>query len=131
MQGTRSLAVWSWLVVVLLAAHDVTHVIDDGLETGLGELAIVAIPQWIVVALLMAVILRGDATRSPAAALVLGLGVTAGFALVHLLPLSSAAFWELEPSTLSWVLAWVPTAAGLVLAASAAACLRWRRSPRR
>ncbi len=118
-KGSRTLALWSWVLVVLLAAHDVTHVVDDGLETGLGQLALVAVPQWLVVGALMVVIVRGDRAPSGTAALVLGAGVTAGFALVHLVPLSPAAFWELEPSTVSWVLAWVPAALGLVLAALA------------
>ena len=117
--GSRSLVLWSWAVLALLAAHDVTHLLDDGLETPLGQLALVALPQWLVLAVVMAVILRGDGSRSRAAALLLGMSVAVGFAVIHLLPFSPAAFWELEPSVVSWALAWVPAAVGLMLAALA------------
>ncbi len=120
--GSRSLASWSWTLLALLAAHDVSHVLDGGLETGIGQLAVVAVPQWLVLAAVMAVILRGDRARSRTSALLLGVGVAVGFAVVHLLPGSPAAFWELQPSVVSWVLAWVPVAVGLLLAA-----LAWRR----
>lgn len=88
-----------------------------------------AIPQWLLVAALMAVILRGDRARSRRAALLLGGGVTAGFAVVHLLPLTPAAFWELDPSVASWALAWVPAAAGLGLAAVAYSSPSTSRGP--
>jgi hypothetical protein len=122
--GSRSLAFWSWVVLALLAAHDVTHALDDGLDTGLGQLAVVAVPQWLILVAVMAVILRGDRARSRAAALLLGIAVTVGFAVVHLLPVLPAAYWELQPSVLSWVLAWAPAAVGLVLAA-----LAWPQRP--
>jgi hypothetical protein len=115
----RSLVVWSWVVVALLAAHDLTHLLDDGLDTGLGSLAALALPQWLFVGVAMAVIVRGDPGRSRLAALLLGVSVAAGFALVHLLPFSPAAYWDLHPSVISWILAWTPIAAGLVLAALA------------
>lgn len=117
--GSRSLALWSWFLLALLAAHDLTHALDDGLQTQLGELALVAIPQWLVLAIVMAVILRAGREQSTIAALSLGLGVGIGFVVVHLLPLSPAAFWELQPSFLSWLLAWLPAAAGLFVAALA------------
>lgn len=122
--GSRSLAFWSLVALALLAGHDVTHVLDDGLETPLGQLAFVAVPQWLVLAVVMAVVLRGGRERSRTAALLLGSSVTAGFAVVHLLPLSPASFWELEPSVVSWLLAWMPAAVGLVLAA-----LAWSQRP--
>jgi hypothetical protein len=65
------------------------------------------------------VITRGDPARSRLAALLLGATVAIGFAIVHLLPFSPAAYWDLHPSVISWVLAWAPAAAGLVLAALA------------
>jgi hypothetical protein len=117
--GSRSLVVWSWVVLALLAAHDVTHALDDGLETRLGELAVVALPQWLALAVLMAVIVRGERARSRTAALLLGIAVTAGFGVVHLLPFSPLAFWDVQPSVVSWVLAWAAAVAGLVLAALA------------
>ena len=52
--ANRALVAWSWVVVALLAAHDLTHLLDDGLDTGLGLLAAVAIPQWLFVAVAMA-----------------------------------------------------------------------------
>ena len=109
------LVLLSGVVLALLAAHDVTHLADDGLETSPGQLALVAIPQWLILAAVMVVIVRGDPARSRTAALVLGSAVAAGFALVHLLPISGIAYWELEPSVVSWVLAWLPAAAGLAL----------------
>ena len=114
--GARSLVLWSWTVLALLAAHDVTHIVDDGLETRLGQLAFVALPQWLVLAIVMAIIVRGDRPQSQTAAQLLGISVTVGFAVIHLLPFSPAAFWELQPSVVSWVLAWVSAAAALLLA---------------
>ena len=116
---SRSVVVLSWVVLALLAAHDVTHLADDGLDTSPGQLALVAIPQWIALAAVMAIVLRGRPEQSRLAALVLGLSVAVGFAMIHLLPASPAAYWDLEPSPLSWALVSVPTAAGLVLAARA------------
>ncbi len=113
----RSLVAWSWVVLALLAAHDLTHIFDGGLDTGLGALALVAIPQWLLLAAVMAIVVRGDPAASRAAALVLGLTVAVGFAAVHLLPFSPAAFWDLQPAAISWVLVWASIAAGLVLAA--------------
>jgi hypothetical protein len=114
--GPRSLVLGATVVLVLLAAHDATHVLDDGLETPLGQLAAVAIPQWLFLALAMTVIVRGDAARSRIATLLVGVSVALGFALIHLLPFSPAGYWDLSPSGISWVLAWAPALAGLVLA---------------
>jgi hypothetical protein len=122
----RSLVLWSWIVLALLAAHDVTHLLDDGLETPLGQVALVAIPQWLVLAVLMAIVLRGSRGSQQTAALLLGISVTLGFAVVHLLPFSAAAFWDLRPSVVSWVLAWATAAAGLLLAVLAWPRPRWR-----
>ena len=113
----RALVTWSWAVLALLAAHDLTHLLDGGLDTGPGALALVAIPQWLLLAAVMAIVVRGDPAASRAAALVLGLTVAAGFAAVHLLPLSPVAFWDLRPAAISWVLVWASIAAGLALAA--------------
>ena len=110
--GARSLVLWSWILLALVAAHDVTHIADDGLETELGQLAVVAIPQWLALIVLMGVVLRGGRT----AALLLGASVAVGFGVVHLLPLSPAAFWDLQPSVVSWALAWASIAAGVLLA---------------
>ncbi len=109
---------WSWIVLALLAAHDVTHLADGGLDTSPGQLALVAIPQWIVLALVMSIIVRDPGHRR-SAAIALGASIAAGFALVHLVPFSPTAYWDLEPSALSWALVWTPTAAGLVLIALA------------
>ena len=106
----------AWVLLALVAAHDVTHLVDGGLETSPGQLAIVAIPQWLVLAAVMAIVLRGDPAQRRAAALVLGLSVAAGFGVVHLLPFSPAAFWDQQPSAVSWALAWASVAVGLLLA---------------
>ncbi len=120
----RVLVLWSWIVLALLAAHDVTHALDDGLDTSPGQLAVVAIPQWLALAGLMAIVVRGDGGQSRTAALLLGISVAVGFAIVHLLPLTAISFWELSPSPLSWVLAWATTAAGVLLAVLARPPLR-------
>ena len=116
-RGHRSLVTWSWAVLALLAAHDLTHLLDGGMDTPLGALALVAIPQWLLLAAVMAIVLRGDPAASRAAALVLGLTVAVGFAAVHLLPFSPAAFWDVHPAAISWALVWASSAAGLGLAA--------------
>jgi hypothetical protein len=113
---SRSLVLAAWVVLALLAAHDVTHVLDDGLETPLAQVAYVAIPQWLFLAVAMTVVLRGEPARRRLAALLIGVGVVLGFATIHLLPFSPAGYWDLRPSTISWVLAWMPAVAGLVLA---------------
>jgi len=110
---------WAWIVLALLAAHDLTHALDGGLDTSLGELAAVSIPQWLLLAAVMAIVLRGDRGRSRTAALVLGASVAAGFVLVHLLPFAPAPYWDLDPSAISWSLVWLPIAAGLALAGRA------------
>ena len=115
---SRSLAVWPGVLLALLAAHDLTHALDDGLETRLSDLALVAVPQWLLLAVAMAVVLRGNRARS-AAALVLGMGVSIGFAVIHLLPFSLASYWELQPSVASWILAWLPAVIGVAVAALA------------
>ena len=109
--------VLSWAVLALLAGHDVTHLADGGLDTSPGQLAVVAIPQWLVLAAVMAIVLRGRPDQSRVAAVVLGLSVAVGFAVIHLLPLSPAAYDDLQPSAVSWALVALPAAAGLVLAA--------------
>ena len=116
MSSRAYVVAWSWVLLALVAAHDVTHLVDGGLETSPGQLAIVAIPQWLVLAAVMAIVLRGDPAQRRVAALVLGLSVAAGFGVVHLLPFSPAAFWDQQPSAVSWALAWASVAVGLLLA---------------
>ena len=122
--ASRSLVISSGVLLVVLAAHDLSHALDGGLETPLGELALVAVPQWLVLAAAMTVIVRGDRARGAAAALLLGIGVAVGFAVVHLLPFSTASYWDLQPSLASWLLAWLPV--GLGLAVAALAWWQWR-----
>jgi hypothetical protein len=122
--ASRSPVVWSAVLLALLAGHDLSHALDDGLETPLGQLALVAVPQWLALAALMAVVVRGDRVRSAVAAMLLGIGVAFGFTAIHLLPFSTASYWDLEPSVLSWLLAWLPAALGLALATLAWAQLR-------
>ena len=96
----------------------------------LDQLALVAVPQWLVLAVAMTVIVRGDRARASAVSLLLGIGVAIGFAVVHLLPFSTTSYWDLQPSLVSWLLAWLPAALGLAVAALAWS--QWsqpRRSP--
>ena len=81
--ASRSLVISSGVLLVLLAAHDLSHALDGGLETPLDQLALVAVPQWLVLAVVMAVIVRSGPARGAAAALLLGIGVTIGFAVTH------------------------------------------------
>jgi hypothetical protein len=120
----RSLVAWCSVLLVLLAAHDASHLIDDGLDTSVGQLAPISIPQWIVLAAIMTVIVRGDRARGGLAALMLGAGTTLGCAVAHLLPFALYSYWDRDPSTASWLLAWVPTALGAVIAARA--WFEWR-----
>ena len=123
---SRPLALWSAVLLALLAAHDLSHAFDNGLETPLSQLAAVAAPQWLALAVLMAIVLRGDRAHAAASALLLGVGVTIGFAVVHLLPFSTSSYWKLHPSAVSWTLAWSPAALGLALAVLAWS--QWRPS---
>jgi hypothetical protein len=124
--ASHPLVLWSFVVLLLLAAHDFSHALDGGLHTSLGGLALVAVPQWALLAVLMTVIVRGERKPSAGAALLLGAGVVLGFAAVHLLPFSPAAYWDLHPTPLSWVLVWLPLPAGLVL--STLAWREWREA---
>jgi hypothetical protein len=117
----RPIVLWSAIVLALLLAHDFSHALDHGLETSLVALAAIAVPQWAFLAFLMSVIVRGERLRAAGAALLLGAGMVLGFALVHLVPFSPASYWDLHPTTLSWVLVWLPLAAGAVLTT-----LAWR-----
>ena len=117
--ASRSLVIWSGVLLVALAAHDLSHALDGGLNTPLDQLALVAVPQWLLLAVVMAVIVRGDRARGAAAALLLGPGVTIGFAVAHLLPFSTDSYWDLRPSLVSWLLALLPAALGVAVAALA------------
>src|SRR2546423_4232801 len=117
--ASRALVIWSGVLLVVLAAHDLSHALDGGLETPLDQLVLVAVPQWLVLAVVMAVIVRGDRARGAAAALLLGIGVAIGFGVVHLLPFSTDSYWDLRPSLVSWLLALLPAALGLAVAAVA------------
>src|SRR5215212_1739019 len=108
-RSSGSLVAWSAVLLGLLAAHDLSHALDDGLETPLDQLALVAVPQWLALAVVMAVIVRSDRFRA-AAALLLGLGTAIGFAAIHLLQFSTATYWDLHPSLVSWLVAWLPAA---------------------
>ena len=123
---SRSLAAWTGALLVLLAAHDLSHALDDGLETKLGQLALVAVPQWLAIAAVTAVIIRADQARATAAAMLLGSAVAVGFVAIHLLPVSTASYWDLHPSAVSWAVAVVPAGVGIVVAA-----LAWSERQRR
>jgi hypothetical protein len=125
---SRPLAVACLGLLALLAGHDLSHALDDGLDTSLGALALVATPQWLVLAVIAAVILRAEPRRGALAALLLGAGVAVGFAAIHLLPFAPASYWDLDPSFLSWLLAWVPPVVGAAVAV--VAWREWRAATR-
>ena len=114
-QAHSRLIIWSAVLLGLLFAHDLTHVFDSGLNTKLSQLALVAIPQWAVIAGVMLVVVRGEPRHSALAALLLGFGTAIGFALIHLAPFAPASYQNLSPSTISWALALIPPAVGLYL----------------
>ena len=37
MSSRAYVVAWSWVLLALVAAHDVTHGVDDGLDTSLGQ----------------------------------------------------------------------------------------------
>ena len=113
----RAVGLVVWALLALLLAHDVSHLVDEGLDTSAGQLALVAIPQWLAIAGVVWVVLRGEMLAASGAALLLGVGVAIGFAVIHLAPFALASYDELDPSAASVALAWVPLAVGLVLAA--------------
>ena len=120
-----TLVAWSAALLALTAAHDASHLLDDGLETKPGQLALIAVPQWIALAAVMAVIVRGDRARGAMAAVLLGGAVALGFAVVHLVPELPASYWDLHPSAVSWALAVLPVFLGVAVAARA-----WSERPR-
>lgn len=121
---SRPLVLACAALLVLLAGHDLAHLLDDGLDTSAGQLALVATPQWIVLAAVMAAIVRCSRPRGAALALVLGVGASAGVLLVHLLPFAPAAYWDLSPSAASWALLWLPVVVAAVVAGLALRELR-------
>ncbi len=126
MPASRTLVAWSGALLVLLAGHDLTHLFDDGLRTDAGALAAVAVPQWIASAVVFAVLVRAGRRRAATVALLLGGATVVGVVAVHLLPFSSAAYADLDPSVVSWLFALVPVAVGAVVVGLA---LRERRLP--
>ena len=124
MRSTRaatSVVATTWGLMALLLGHDLSHAFDDGLETSLTGLLLVAVPQWLALAAVMAIVLRADRSMAHVAAVLFGLGVSLGLVAVHLLPVSVAPYEELDPSAISWLLAWLPAVVGVVLAGLAVA----------
>src|SRR3954464_5960250 len=115
-RASRPLVVWSGVLLVLLAAHDLSHLLDSGLDTKASQLALIAVPQWIVLGIVMTIIVRGEPRVSAIAGFLLGAGAAVGFALVHLAPFAPADYWGLSPTTVSWALAWIPTGVGVLVA---------------
>ena len=74
------LALWSWVVLGLLAAHDLTHLLDDGLGHVARPARARRDPAVDRLGVVMAIVLRGDETHRPMAALALGVSVVLGFA---------------------------------------------------
>jgi hypothetical protein len=127
-RATPNVVTTTWVLLALLAGHDLSHALDDGLDTSVGALLVIAAPQWIALGVMLAIILRAQRQTAHLAAALLGLGVTVGLLVVHLLPGSAAPYADLDPSVVSWLLAWVPAVVGLVLVALALPSLRRSRS---
>src|SRR2546423_12953033 len=98
----RSLVIWSGTLLVALAGHDLSHALDGGLDTPLDQLALVAVPQWLLLAVVMAVVVRGGRARRAPAALLLRRGVTPGVAGAPLLPVSTRPHRDPQPALGSW-----------------------------
>ena len=112
------------LVLAVHVLHDLDHVRQG--ESASTEVVVTAILGWIWLIALVVLVTRGHRLAAPAA-LAYGIASAAGFVLVHFLPrwsAFSAPYGESDADALSWVLAALPVAAGLLLAAQAAAALR-------
>jgi hypothetical protein len=112
------------LVLAVHVLHDLDHVRQG--ESASTEVVVTAILGWIWLIALVVLVARGHRLAAPGA-LAYGIASAAGFVLVHFLPrwsAFSAPYGELGADALSWVLAALPVAAGLLLAAQAAAALR-------
>ena len=120
-RAASSVVATTWGLMALLLGHDLSHALDDGLETSLTGLLLVAVPQWLALAAVMAIVLRAQRPMAHVAAVLFGLGVSLGLVAVHLLPVSVAPYEELDPSAISWLLAWVPAVVGVALAGLAVA----------
>lgn len=103
-------------LLALLAGHDLSHAFDDGLDTSASGLLLVAVPQWLVLAVVLVVVVRGGRLRGAQMALALGIGAVVGFTAVHVLPFAPAPYQDLDPSRISWALLWLPTVVGAVVA---------------
>ena len=112
------------LVLFVHVLHDLDHVRQG--ESASAEVVGTAIFGWVALIVLLVLVAR-EHRYAPAYAAGFGVATAAGFVLVHLVPrwsAFSAPYSEIDADALSWVLAVLPIAAGLYLAARAAVELR-------
>jgi hypothetical protein len=118
------------LVLAVSVIHDLDHVRQG--ERATTEVAVTAILAWIATIVLVVLVARRHRLAAPYAA-AFGITLALGFVLVHFLPrwsAFSAPYPEQDADALSWVLAALPVAAGLWLAAQARRCVSKNRRMR-
>jgi len=124
-------SLWRAALLVLLVhvLHDLDHLRQGDRVSG--EVVGTAVFGWLALAVLLGLVARGH-RYAPAYAAGFGVLTAVGFVLVHLLPrwsAFSASYVEAGADPLSWVLAVLPIAAGLLLTARAVRTLRAPGAP--
>lgn len=112
------------LVLALHLVHDLDHVRQGRSATT--EVAITAVLAWVATIVLVVLVARRH-RLAPLYATAFGLTFALGFVLVHGLPHWSAfsdSYGDANVDALSWVLAAIPVAAGLLLAVRGAQVAR-------
>lgn len=127
-EGVRALRVTAVVLFALIVGHDISHIADPGLDTPLGALAIISVPQYVGLIWILNAVLRSPPRRSAGAGLALGLAVLAGFVVAHLLPFGPAPFYDEHPAFASWLLLWLPIGTCLLLIALSLSVLRRTRA---
>ena len=117
-------------VVVTQVLHDLDHVRQG--RSASTEVAVAAALAWVATIVLVVLVVRRHRQAGLYAA-VFGATIAIGFVLVHGLPRWSAlsdSYGDANVDALSWVLAAIPFAAGLVLAACGLQAMRDHRTRR-
>jgi hypothetical protein len=112
------------LLVAVHVLHDLDHVRQG--TSAPGEVVGTAVAGWLATIVLVVLVARGH-RLAPLYAAVFGITFALGFVAVHVLPhwsAFSASYAESGADALSWLLAFVPIAAGLYLSAEAVRALR-------
>jgi hypothetical protein len=115
MRAAPSLPVATAAVVATQVLHDLDHVRQG--RSASSEVAVTAVLAWVATIVLVVLVVRHH-RLAPLYAAVFGATVAVGFVLVHALPHWSAfsdSYGDANADALSWLLAAVPFAAGVLL----------------